>query len=315
MARSFSFPSKRFEGFSVSPGSITVDWNDNGRAFQYTKEDIQDLLQDFEEGQGIQQPIVVKPWKTEENPKGLKILAGFRRLYAAIVWADTHDDFTIPVIIEEPEDRRAELVLNIRENVARKDLSHIDLGHNAQLLQAEGMTVDEASKVLGVSQAQVSQHLKLVNELPEIIQQAIHYGRITADDAYALLKVENSEERLRFFYEHLKETNGSTRDSDSSDDSSESLERGDASDAPVGPARKKGRTSIREKVREAGVNVGGVRMPGFKKYLQQALEEEGPGSNKGEVELKRSLLDYLDGELTDKQLDNRFEKFCRQKGF
>ena len=34
--------------------------------------------------------------------------------------------------------------------------------------------------------------------------------------------------------------------------------------------------------REAGTNVGSVRMPEFKKYLQQAIDEDGPGSNKGE---------------------------------
>ena len=30
--------------------------------------------------------------------------------------------------------------------------------------------------------------------------------------------------------------------------------------------------------------------------------------------LKESLLDYLSGELTEKQLDNRFPKFCKQEG-
>lgn len=322
MARSFSFPSKRFEGFSINPQDITVQWDDNGRAFPYTQEDIQDLISDFQSGQGIQQPVVVKPWKTEDNPKGLKVIAGFRRLYAAQTWQREHDEaFTIPVIIEEPDSRRGELVLNIRENVARKDLSHIDLGHNALLLQGQGMNNEEISEVLGVSPAQVTQHLKLVVELPEVVQMAIHRGQLTADDAYALLKVP-AEDRLRFFNKHIKEINdtstenGSTGSADNSDDSSESLEGEARSNAPAGPSKgSKGRTSIRERVRESGVNVGGVRMPGFKKYLQMALDAEGPGSNKGEVELKRSLLSYLEGDLTDKQLDNRFEKFCKIKGF
>ena len=73
---------------------------------------------------------------------------------------------------------------------------------------------------------------------------------------------------------------------------SEPVEGADEPDTNA-PRSQKGRPSIREAVREAGGNVGNVRMPELKRYLQQALDEEGPGSNKGEVELKRSLLSYL----------------------
>ena len=166
-------------GFSVSPKDITVVWEDNGRAFPYTPEDIQDLLQDFEEGKGVQQPIVVKPWKTEGNSKGLKILAGFRRLYAGLEELKKNPEFLIPVIIEEPGDALEELILNIRENVARKDLSHIDLGKNAQRLTSQGMTIEEAGKVLGVSAAQVTQqaplqlHFPLVTPRPFLVQRLL----------------------------------------------------------------------------------------------------------------------------------------------
>lgn len=315
MARSFSFNSQRFEGFRVSPKDLTVDFEDNGRAFPYELEDIQDLLEDFKEGKGVQSPITVKPWKTEASPKGLKVVAGYRRLYAALEWLKTDPEFTVPVIINDPEDPLEELILNIRENVVRKDLSHIDLGHDAQRLQGLGMKNEEIAEVLGVSPAQVSQHIKLVVELPEAIQRLVHIGKakggITADDAFALLKAP-AEERLGIIQRVLGgNANELLQEAEEGEEANEET----PSVEPSSPTRSATRPSIREAVRETGANVGSVRMPEFKRYLQQAIDEDGPGSNKGEVGLKESLLDFLKGELTEKQLDNRFEKFCKQKGF
>lgn len=319
MARSFSFDSKRFEGFSVSPTDLTIDYAENGRTFPYTPEDIQDLLEDFQNGKGINQPVLVKPWKTDFSPKGLKVVAGYRRVYAALEWTKTNPEFTVPVIIEDPEDPLEELILNIRENVARKDLSHIDLGTNAQRLQAQGMTNEEISGVLGVSPAQVTQHIKLVVELPERLQFLVHIGKakggITADDAFAVLKLP-AEERLGFVEKHLKGVGDEVIEADNEERAvSGDEDNGGIFQGGSGSSVARGVGSIRSAVRAAGGNVGSVRLPEFKKYLQQALDEDGPGSNKGEVGLKESLLDYLSGELTEKQLDNRFEKFCKQKGF
>jgi ParB/RepB/Spo0J family partition protein len=265
-----------------------VDWNENGRAFPYTKNDIKDLLGDFEAGRGIQTPLTAKPYEDEEGKKGLKLVAGYRRLYAALEFSKDHPEFQVPVVLEKPEGDLATLILNIRENVARKDLSHIDLGHDAQRLVGLGQSKEQAAEILGVSPAQVGTHIQMVTELDEDTQLLIHEGRLTGADALDILKLP-ADERKAFIAEHIAEK--------------------EAAKESGGKVK-----SVREKAREKGANVGSVKLSEFKRYLEDVIETDGPGSNKGQVEISKSLLEYFAGKLTQKQLDNRFEKFCRVKG-
>ena len=71
--------------------------------------------------------------------------------------------------------------------------------------------------------------------------------------------------------------------------------------------------TVRDAARDAGAKVS-MRMPEFKKYLQEAIDEDGPGSNKGEVALKKKLLEFLDGKFTGRTMDNHFNTNCKMKG-
>jgi ParB/RepB/Spo0J family partition protein len=293
MARALTIPYKELRGFKVSPKDLIIDEEKNGRAFPYEKEDLEDLLQDFRNGLGIKQAITAKPYDTG-NGNSLEVVAGYRRARAAQIYLKDDPEFLVPCILEKPEDDLQTLILNIRENVVRKDLSPIDLGRNAERLVGMGKSAEEAGEILGCSDAQVTQHIKLVTELDENTQILIHKRKITADDAFNLLKVspENRGGVVETIQEELAEEESS-------------------------PPSKKPKGARSAKIRCAAREAGGkipLKLSEFKKYLQEAIDEEGPGSNKGEVELKKGILKFLAGELSQRTLDNKFNDFCKVRG-
>lgn len=304
MARTLAFPTKRADLLKVSPKNIIVNVAENGRAFPYSKGDVIDLLVDLRSGRGILQPVTVKPFKTSDGGAGLKLVAGYRRFYAATQYALENPDYLLPCIIEEPKDDLETLEINVRENVARKDLSPIDLGRIVQRFLEAKRTKEQVAEILACSVANVTQHLKLVEELTEREQALVHKRTLTADDAFSLLKVPATEREK--VIETILEAEGKKLATEPVAVNGES-----------GPARRvkvssKG-AEIRKAAREAGASVA-LRMPEFKKYLKEAIEVDGPGSNKGEVALKGAILEFLAGEITEKQMDNRFNQFCKVKG-
>jgi ParB/RepB/Spo0J family partition protein len=300
MARTLSIESKRFEGREVYPRDLIVNQEENGRAFAYTVADVADILEDLEAGRGIMQPVTVVPVKTDAG-QGLKLVIGYRRHFAANVWGQSHPEFMLPCVLDTDKKDDVEILIdNLRENVAKKGLTIIDHGKAAERLAGAGKTQKEIKEVLGLgSEAQVSQALKLVTELPEAVQIKVHKGEITADDAFTLLKVKDPEKRAEVVAQVLA---GPT---------SEPKEEGEPQElkSPRG-ARS---AAIREAAEEAGAVIT-MKMPGFKKYLNEAVDEEGPGSNHGEVELKKAILLRLEGKISDKQLDNKFGKYCKERG-
>jgi ParB/RepB/Spo0J family partition protein len=301
MARTLSIESKRFEGREVYPRDLIVNQEENGRAFPYTVADVADILEDLEAGRGIMQAITVVPVKTETGPS-LKVIIGYRRWFAANEYGKTHPEFMIPVVLETDKDKSEVdiLVDNLRENVAKKSLTIIDHGRAAMRLTESKYNQQEIKLILGLgSEAQVSQALKLVTELPEAVQIKVHKGEITADDAFTLLKVKDMQKRAEVIQNVLSSPPPTVQE----------MQEPQELKAPRG-ARS---AAIREAAEEAGAVIT-MKMPGFKKYLNEAIDEEGPGSNHGEVELKKKILLRLEGTISDKQLDNAFGKYCKEKG-
>jgi ParB/RepB/Spo0J family partition protein len=294
-----AFEHKRGEIIQTSPKNIIFDEENNGRAFLYKPEDLEDLLADLREGRPINQPILCKAVTTESG-QGLSLVAGQRRLLAGLEYLKENPDYLMKVLVVEPKTSTEELELNVTENAGRKNLSIIDQGHIALRLREEpgGRTLEQIAKLLRVSQPQVSQAIKLVEGLPERVQRAVHQGSITVSDALDVLKVSDPGKRADLIEEFF-------------------LPKAQTQNAnPVAipePGEKPERT-IRQAVRETGAKVT-MKMSEFRKYLQVAIDEEGPGSNKGEVNLKKKLLEFLDGKITDpRTMDKHFDANCKMKG-
>ncbi len=196
-----------------------------------------------------------------------------------------------------------------------------------------GRTLEQIAKRMRISQPQVTQAIKIVEGLPEVLQRAIAKGTVTADAGLTVLKVEDPEKRAGLIEQLLagkftKEPKvvvippaGSRVDLSSNEPVGIETPKEPTGQAerpmPKGTEDKEPKedkkANLRDAVRDAGGKVA-LRLPELKKYLQEAIDEEGPGSNLGEVKLKKAMLKFLAGEIKPRTMDDNFNKFCKMKG-
>ncbi len=133
---------------------------------------------------GVLQPVVVR-----EAGDRYELVVGERR------WRATQQAGLdmIPVVVADVE-RRDRLSLALIENVQRRDLNPIELGHAFQALAATGATQDEIGKRVGFERSTIANHLRLL-DLPRELQQDVEEGRLSAGHAKALLGLTNPERR------------------------------------------------------------------------------------------------------------------------
>lgn len=321
MARTLAFAYKRGEVIQTSPANISFDEEQNGRAFLYSASDISDLLEDLRGGKGIHTPLWCRPFTLEAGGQGLFLVAGQRRLLAGLEYLKENPEYLIKVLMVEPKDDQETLEMNVLENAGHNGLTIVDQGHVALRLRSEptktgGRTLDEIAKLLHVSQAQVSQAIKLVEGLPESVQRLIKAGKISSSDALDVLKVSDPDKRKalieEFFADRIKTKPLVISEPIQPVGQVERPIPVEAEAAPVPEESAPGR-NIRDSVREAGGKVS-LRMPELKKYLQLAIDEDGPGSNKGEVQLKKKLLEFIEGKFSQRTMDGHFNNNCKMKG-
>lgn len=315
MARTLAFPYKRGEIINTSPVNITFDEEQNGRAFLYAPGDLSDLLVDLRAGRGIHTPIWCRPITTEAG-QGLKLVAGQRRLLAGLEYLKENPDFIIKVLVVEPKDDRESLEMNALENSKHKGLSIIDEGHIAVRLREEptvggGRTLDQIAEVLNIDVSRLQKAIKLVTDLPEVAQKAIHTGKVTVDDAVTVLKVSDPYIRRSMIEEFIIGKKPEVPQQPVGQEERPVPVTAAAAQEEPEPEPKK--RNVRDAAREAGGKVP-LRLPEIKKYLQEAIEEDGPGSNKGEVKLKQKLMLFVAGEISQRTMDDWFNKLCKSKG-
>jgi ParB family chromosome partitioning protein len=136
---------------------------------------------------GILQPLVVRP-----TPGGFELIAGERRLRAAIEAGLER----VPVLIRQAgEDESIELALV--ENLQRENLSPLETAAAYQaLMDGFGLTRERLARRLGKSRAAVTNTLRLVH-LPESIQALLGDGKLSEGHARALLGLETEEHMTR----------------------------------------------------------------------------------------------------------------------
>lgn len=294
------------------PSLLKFNPDDNGRAFPYQTADLADLLLDLSEGRPIRERVLVQEVNDE-----LWVLAGIRRTMAGQEWEKTNPDYLLPIELVENMNPLDALILNIRENVARKELSIIDIGSNASRLRAHGKTGAEIISILGLkSEGQVSQAIKLFTDLPEYIQLMVANKTITADDAFTLLKIEDGAKRSEVLRGYLESKANAALTSARQNGENVSLDvisPDRETNSPPPPSNKKKAETLREMASNAGADLGAMRMTEFKKYLQEAVDMEGPGSHKGEMVIKKLLLQLLDRSITPEIMDTKLQKIAREK--
>ena len=160
--------------------------NPNQPRIHFNETELRELSESIQE-HGVLQPLLVR-----KHGNGYEIIAGERR-YQASRLAGLEE---LPVIIKDVNDEEM-LALALIENLQRSDLNPVEEAKGyRQLINASGMTQEALSKAVSKSRSAITNSLRLL-DLPEVVQQMIFEGRLTAGHARAILAVPYEDARIR----------------------------------------------------------------------------------------------------------------------
>jgi len=152
----------------------------------FNKENLEELTNSIRE-QGVIQPIVVRPDKTNNNK--YEIIAGERR-WLASQNAGLHE---VPVVILDVDDVKS-LEFAIVENVQRQDLNPIEEAQGYQrLINDFNYNQEKLSKFIGKSRSYIANSLRLLG-LPKDVLTMVELGNLSAGHARSLIGLNNAIE-------------------------------------------------------------------------------------------------------------------------
>jgi len=133
---------------------------------------------------GVLQPLLVRPM----TDGSYQLVAGERRWRASRMAGLTE----VPVVIREMTDQES-ATLALIENLQREDLNPMEeaTGYRS-LMDAYGLTQEEAARVVGKSRPAVTNALRLL-QLPASVTDMVADGRLSAGHARALLAFDSAE--------------------------------------------------------------------------------------------------------------------------
>lgn len=160
--------------------------NPNQPRIHFNETELRELSESIQE-HGVLQPLLVR-----KHGNGYEIIAGERR-YQASKLAGLEE---LPVIIKDVNDEEM-LALALIENLQRSDLNPVEEAKGyRQLIDASDMTQEALSKAVSKSRSAITNSLRLL-DLPEVVQQMIFEGKLTAGHARAILAVPYEDARIR----------------------------------------------------------------------------------------------------------------------
>jgi ParB family chromosome partitioning protein len=134
---------------------------------------------------GLQFPIVVQPWEDGR----FRLLAGHRRYKACTVFLKWEQ---IPAVVRTDLNPHQARLLNLTENLERKDLNMLEEAKALQAMYPEGVSQRVAAAELKRPTRWIHTRQRLV-KLPKEIQQLAAVGRIVATDIEALWSLPEDE--------------------------------------------------------------------------------------------------------------------------
>ena len=160
--------------------------NPNQPRTHFNETQLQELSESIRQN-GVLQPLLVR-----KDGKGFEIIAGERRYQAAKIAGLSE----LPVIVKDVDDQQM-LELALIENLQRSDLNPIEEAKGyRQLIKASGMTQEALSKAVSKSRSAITNSLRLL-DLPEVIQDMLFEGKLTAGHARAILAVPFEDGRIK----------------------------------------------------------------------------------------------------------------------
>jgi Predicted transcriptional regulators len=184
---------------AIPPTEIDVDFTKNFSRFQTDDASIDDLAYSmFTNGQDT-------PCEVRKDGNTIQLVAGFRRYLAGIkitegfsytlVDPETstteevrvhNENFRLKIISSQLTDTEA-FRKNVRENVERRELSHMDLAAIVKRAKTlENMTNAEIASILGCTVPQIY-NLEKLNDLPKAVQEMVHRKEVPMTSAVLLV--------------------------------------------------------------------------------------------------------------------------------
>ena len=171
----------------------------------FDPERLSELSQTIKE-HGLAQPIVVSYDAISDS---YELIAGERRLRASQLAGLK----TIEAVVRTPQTEKERLVLALIENIQRDDLNAIETAMAyRKLMDEHQLNQTQLVHIVGKSKAAVSNMLRLL-DLPDEIQKAVQFERISEGHARALLMVDDPLERDKL-YKLIVENHLSVRDAE-----------------------------------------------------------------------------------------------------
>ncbi len=159
--------------------------NPNQPRTDFSDDDISSL------SESIMQNGILQPLSVRRNSDGYELIAGERRLRAAIQCGMK----SVPCIIHDMSERES-AILALVENIQRQDLSFFDEAAAIEkLISFYGMTQEEAAEKLGKAQSTIANKLRLLRLTPDE-RMLITKFELTERHSRALLKLASPEDRI-----------------------------------------------------------------------------------------------------------------------
>ncbi len=173
---------EHFDTFDIPIGEIFYDESFNCRG-AFTLDSIAELSESIEEI-GLQFPIVVQPWES-----GYRLLAGHRRYRACTVFLAWE---SIPAVVRTDLDEHQARLLNLTENLERKDLNMLEEALAIQAMYPEGISLRRAAAELKRPTRWVHTRFRLV-QMPRKVQTIAAAGKLSAIDIEVLWRLPDEE--------------------------------------------------------------------------------------------------------------------------
>lgn len=197
-------PLTEFAAYSIPVADIFYDTSFNCRG-QFTPESVKDLADSIQE-HGLQFPLVVQPY-TGERP--WRLLAGHRRFRAVTLFLKWDE---VPAVVRYNLTEHQARILNLTENLERKDLNMLEEATAIQSLYPKGVSLRIAASELKKPTRWIHIRMRLL-ELPEEVQKKAAAGGLSAVNIEMIAKLETEADQIKAAAEIIraKEANSKKR--------------------------------------------------------------------------------------------------------
>jgi ParB family chromosome partitioning protein len=234
----------------------------------FTDQSLQELASSIRE-KGVLQPVLVE--KAADNT--YLVIAGERRYRAAKIAGLTK----LPVIIKKFSETE-KLEISLIENIQREDLTPIEEAEAYKnLLEVTKISQEELATHLGKNRSTIANSIRLL-KLPQIMQNSLQRGEMTAGHARAILSIDDTAAQL-ILYNSIISKSLSVREAEAM---ASKLETQGSDTDRKKQAKTEKKIPELEEIKEKFINILGTKI-----NIKGSL-------NKGKIEISYYSADDLD---------------------